>query len=243
MPTSSASSRAGRRRHDSLDILVHALAFAKREDLTGEFVDTSRDGFALALDVSRLLAGRARARCAPAAPATASSIMTLTYYGADKVIANYNVMGVAKAALEASRPLPRGRPRPGGHPGQRHQRRTDPDARRRRRRRASRRCTALFDEVAPLRRNVSIEDVGGAARLPGLGPVERRDRRGHVRRRRLQRDGRAQRGLGSPRGTGPARTACAPTGSCRPRSRRTTRPRPSRRSRSECRAAARGPSR
>jgi enoyl-[acyl-carrier protein] reductase I len=87
--------------HDSLDILVHALAIAKREDLEGGFVDTSREGFALALDVSAYslvaLAREARPLLRPG-----SSILTLTYYGAEKVVANYNVMGVAKAALEAS---------------------------------------------------------------------------------------------------------------------------------------------
>ena len=84
-----------------LDILVHALAFAKREDLEGGFVDTSRDGFALALDVSAysLVALTREARPFLAA---GSSVMTLTYYGAEKVVSNYNVMGVAKAALEAS---------------------------------------------------------------------------------------------------------------------------------------------
>jgi len=87
--------------HGDLDILVHALAFAKREDLEGSFIDTSRDGFALALDVSAYslvaLAQAARPLLHPG-----SSILTLTYYGAEKVVANYNVMGVAKAALEAS---------------------------------------------------------------------------------------------------------------------------------------------
>jgi enoyl-[acyl-carrier protein] reductase I len=87
--------------HDRLDILVHALAFAKREELTGRFVDTSRDGFVLALDVS---AYSLIALCRAALPhlRRGSSILTLTYYGAEKVVANYNVMGVAKAALEAS---------------------------------------------------------------------------------------------------------------------------------------------
>lgn len=87
--------------HASLDVLVHALAFARREDLAGRFVDTSRDGFALALDVSAYsLVGLVR----EAAPlmANGGSVMTLTYYGSEKVTANYNVMGVAKAALEAS---------------------------------------------------------------------------------------------------------------------------------------------
>jgi enoyl-[acyl-carrier protein] reductase I len=84
-----------------LDVLVHALAFARREDLEGAFVDTSRDGFALALDVSAYslvaLAREARPLMDPG-----SSVITLSYYGAEKVVSHYNVMGVAKAALEAS---------------------------------------------------------------------------------------------------------------------------------------------
>jgi enoyl-[acyl-carrier protein] reductase I len=84
-----------------IDILVHALAFAKREDLEGAFVDTSRDGFALAMDVSAYsLVGLVR----EARPLfrSGSSVLTLSYYGAEKVVSHYNVMGVAKAALEAS---------------------------------------------------------------------------------------------------------------------------------------------
>src|SRR5207244_1954124 len=81
--------------HGEIDILVHALAFAKREDLEGAFVDTSREGFALALDVSAYslvaLVREARPLLHPG-----SSVLTLTYYGAEKVVANYNVMGVAK---------------------------------------------------------------------------------------------------------------------------------------------------
>jgi enoyl-[acyl-carrier protein] reductase I len=87
--------------HDGLDILVHALAFAKREELAGRFVDTSQEGFSLALDVSAYSLV-ALSRAALPHLRRGSSIMTLTYYGAEKVIANYNVMGVAKAALEAS---------------------------------------------------------------------------------------------------------------------------------------------
>jgi enoyl-[acyl-carrier protein] reductase I len=87
--------------HDGLDILVHALAFAKREELTGRFVDTSRDGFALAMDVSAYSLV-ALSRAALPHLRRGSSILTLTYYGSEKVVANYNVMGVAKAALEAS---------------------------------------------------------------------------------------------------------------------------------------------
>ncbi len=84
-----------------LDILVHAIAFAKREDLAGSFVDTSRDGFALAMDVSAYSLV-ALAREARPYLRRGSSVMTLSYYGAEKVVTHYNVMGVAKAALEAS---------------------------------------------------------------------------------------------------------------------------------------------
>jgi enoyl-[acyl-carrier protein] reductase I len=87
--------------HGQIDVLVHALAFAKREDLDGEFARTSRDGFALAMDVSAYslvaLVREARPLLHPG-----SSVLTLTYYGSEKVVAHYNVMGVAKAALEAS---------------------------------------------------------------------------------------------------------------------------------------------
>ena len=92
---------AWREREGELDILVHALAFARREDLDGRFVDTSRDGWALAMDVSAYslvaLVREARPLLRPGA-----SVMTLTYYGAEKVVQHYNLMGVAKAALEAS---------------------------------------------------------------------------------------------------------------------------------------------
>jgi len=90
-----------RDRHGDLDILVHALAFAKREELDGSFVDTSREGFALALDVSAYSLV-ALAREARPLLRRGASVMTLTYYGAEKVVSHYNVMGVAKAALEAS---------------------------------------------------------------------------------------------------------------------------------------------
>jgi enoyl-[acyl-carrier protein] reductase I len=85
----------------SVDILVHSIAFANRDDLKGRYIDTSRDGFHLALDVSAYsLVALTQAFEPLLAPG--ASIMTMTYYGAEKVITNYNVMGVAKAALEAS---------------------------------------------------------------------------------------------------------------------------------------------
>jgi enoyl-[acyl-carrier protein] reductase I len=95
--------RVGDHFEGKLDILVHCLAFANREDLTGNFSDTSRDGYALAQDISSysLIACARRARPMMEA-AGAGSIITLSYLGAERVVKNYNVMGVAKAALEAS---------------------------------------------------------------------------------------------------------------------------------------------
>ncbi len=87
----------------SLDILVHSLAFANKEELKGGFADTSREGFALALDISAYsLVALSRGARPLMQAAGGGSIITMTYYGAEKVIANYNVMGVAKAALECS---------------------------------------------------------------------------------------------------------------------------------------------
>ncbi len=84
-----------------LDFLVHAVAFAKREELEAEFVTTSRDGYALAQDVSSYSVTALARRAAPLMP-DGGAIVALTYYGAEKVIPRYNIMGVAKAALEAS---------------------------------------------------------------------------------------------------------------------------------------------
>jgi enoyl-[acyl-carrier protein] reductase I len=96
-----AAFNAVRERFGRLDFLVHSLAFAPREALEGGYVETTREAFLTALDVSAYsLAALARA----AAPlmTEGGSIVSMTYYGAEKVVANYNVMGVAKAALEAS---------------------------------------------------------------------------------------------------------------------------------------------
>jgi enoyl-[acyl-carrier protein] reductase I len=85
----------------SIDVLVHAIAFANREDLEGRFVDTSRAGFLTAMDISAYSLV-ALARGAAPLMTNGGSIVTLSYYGAEKVVPSYNVMGVAKAALEAS---------------------------------------------------------------------------------------------------------------------------------------------
>ena len=85
----------------TVDVVVHSIAFAQREDLEGRFLETSRAGFSLAMDVSAYsLVAIARA-AAPLMP-EGGSILTLSYYGSQKVVPGYNVMGVAKAALEAS---------------------------------------------------------------------------------------------------------------------------------------------
>jgi enoyl-[acyl-carrier protein] reductase I len=90
-------------RWGSLDVLVHAIAFAQREDLQGRFVDTGRSGFQLALDVSAYsLVALARSALPLLVKAGGGSILTLTFAGSQRVYPNYNVMGVAKAALEAS---------------------------------------------------------------------------------------------------------------------------------------------
>src|SRR5690606_40159046 len=85
-----------------IDILIHSVAFANREDLEGRFVDTSREGFMTALDISAYSLVALSRAAAPVMKENGGSILTLTYYGAEKVVPNYNVMGVAKAALEAS---------------------------------------------------------------------------------------------------------------------------------------------
>jgi enoyl-[acyl-carrier protein] reductase I len=86
-----------------LDFVVHGAAFAPREELTRPFVETSRDGFRLALDISAYsLIAVARATTPLLEKRGGGSILTLTYLGSERVFPNYNVMGVAKAALEAS---------------------------------------------------------------------------------------------------------------------------------------------
>jgi enoyl-[acyl-carrier protein] reductase I len=85
----------------SIDVLIHAIAFANREDLEGRFVDTSRAGFMTAMEISAYSLVALSRAAAPLMP-NGGSVVTLSYYGAEKVVPSYNVMGVAKAALEAS---------------------------------------------------------------------------------------------------------------------------------------------
>jgi enoyl-[acyl-carrier protein] reductase I len=88
---------------DGLDCVIHSLAFAKREELAGEFVNTSKEGYLLAQEISAYsLTAVSRAALPLMEKRGGGSIVTLTYYGGEKVVPNYNVMGVAKAALEMS---------------------------------------------------------------------------------------------------------------------------------------------
>ena len=92
-----------RQEHNGLDFLVHGVAFANRDDITNPFVQTSRDGFRLALDISAYsLIALARGARPLMTARGGGSIVTLTYLGSTRVFPNYNVMGVAKAALESA---------------------------------------------------------------------------------------------------------------------------------------------
>lgn len=86
-------------KHGKLDILVHSVAFARREDLGGRFTDISRDGFAQAMDISAYSL-IAMAKRAEPLMVNGGSIISMTYYAAEKVIPDYNAMAVCKAALE-----------------------------------------------------------------------------------------------------------------------------------------------
>lgn len=99
----SAFKQIGEKFGGKLDFVIHSVAFAKKEELEGRFIDTSRDGYALAQDISAFsLVGVAK-RAEPLMEANGGgSIVTLSYIGGERIVQHYNVMGVAKAALEAS---------------------------------------------------------------------------------------------------------------------------------------------
>src|SRR5205809_6581374 len=88
-------------RYDKLNVLVHSVAFAPADELKGEFLDTTREGFRVAHDVS-VYSLIAVSRAAAPLMEDGGSIITMTYYGAEKVVPHYNVMGVAKASLECT---------------------------------------------------------------------------------------------------------------------------------------------
>jgi len=92
---------AVRKKWGGLDFLVHAIAFSDKDELTGRYVETSRENFQRTMDIS-VYSFTALAKHAEPLMEKGGSLLTLTYYGAEKVMPHYNVMGVAKAALEAS---------------------------------------------------------------------------------------------------------------------------------------------
>jgi len=85
-----------------LDFVVHAVAYAMREELDGEFLNTSREGYRMAQDISSYSLTALVRRTAPLMEGRGGSVVTLTYLGGERVVPHYNVMGVAKAALECS---------------------------------------------------------------------------------------------------------------------------------------------
>src|SRR5512140_1068766 len=91
-----------RREFGGLDFVVHAVAYALREELDGEFVNTSRDGYRIAQEISSYSLTALARRVVPLMEGRPGSIVTLSYLGGERVVPHYNVMGVAKAALEMS---------------------------------------------------------------------------------------------------------------------------------------------
>lgn len=153
--------RRTRETFGQIDFLIHAIAFANRDELSGPYLKTSRAGFLHAMDVS-VFSLTALVKAAEELLAPAASVLTLTYHGSQKVITNYNVMGLAKAALEASvRYL-------AADLGPRGVRVNAISAGPIRTLSASgiagfRAMHKSFAEQAPLRRNVTPEDVGNTA--------------------------------------------------------------------------------
>src|SRR4029078_6067362 len=96
-----AALAAVKEKYGWLDFLVHSIAFAPREALEGEFLATTREAFLTALEISPFALNQL-ASAASLLMTDGGSIVTMSYYGADKAVMNYNVMGVAKAALESS---------------------------------------------------------------------------------------------------------------------------------------------
>ena len=89
-------------RWDNIDFVVHAIGFSDKNELRGHYVDTSLDNFLMTMNISAYSLVAITQRAAAMMPETGGAILTLSYYGAEKVVPHYNVMGVAKAALETS---------------------------------------------------------------------------------------------------------------------------------------------
>ena len=174
-------------RYGKLHVLVHSVAYAPAEELKGDFVNTTREGFRVAHDVS-VYSLIAVSRAAAPLMEDGGSVITMTYYGAEKVVPHYNVMGVAKAALECT------------------VRYLAQDLGRRKIRvnaisagpiktLAARGISGLGDmlkshaERAPLQRNVDVAEVGCNRSVSGLGRQFGDHRRSDLRGLRIQHHG------------------------------------------------------
>jgi len=144
-----------------VDILVHSIGFANRDELNGPYFDTSRAGFHLAMDIS-VYSFTALAKAFQPMLPEGGALLTMTYYGSEKVSPHYNVMGVAKAALEAS---VRYLAYDFGPQGVRVNAISAGPIRTLAAMGVSgfRALHRKFTEIAPMRRNVEIDDVGKAA--------------------------------------------------------------------------------
>jgi len=149
--------------YGQLDIIIEGVAAAKREELSGQFLNTSRDGFLYAMEVSAYsLTAVARAASEAGLLKNGTSIITLTYHGSQQVAPNYNVMGVAKAALESSvRYLaydlgPRGVRVNAISPGPVRTLSAAGVS-------SFRDFYKRFPEIAPLRRQITLDDIGKTA--------------------------------------------------------------------------------
>ena len=195
-----ASSReVGEAFDGGLDVLVHSVAFAAAEDLEGRFTDTPRDRFWLALDVSAYsLVACARAAEPLMEAGGGGSILTMTYLGGERAVPHYNVMGVAKAALDSSVQYL------AWDLGQKNIR-VNAISAGPVRTLAARSIAgfptmeAIVEERAPLHRPIDADDVGAAAGVSALRRRAERDRDDALRRLRLPLDGHV--GLGRSPGT------------------------------------------
>ena len=102
MESLDAAFAALKERWDTLDFVVHAIGYSDKNELRGQYVDTSLENFLNTMNISAYSLVAITQRAAAMMPETGGAILTLSYYGAEKVIPHYNVMGVAKAALETS---------------------------------------------------------------------------------------------------------------------------------------------
>ena len=172
-------------RWPTIDFLVHAVAFSDKDQLTGRYIDTTADNFTNTLLISCYSLTTLARRAEPMLR-DGGSILTLTYYGAEKVMPHYNVMGVAKAALEASvRYLAVDL---GGRGIRVNAISAGPIKTLAASGIGDFRYILKWNEYnAPLKRTVTTEEVGGSAAYPPVRSLPRRDRRGPSRRFRLPR--------------------------------------------------------